>query len=80
MNSAMTLDDSNIKNCFSVDVEDWFHGYLPMADWYKYTSRLDKGLNVVLDLLAKNNTKGTFFILGCLHLKRFIKKILKLIF
>jgi polysaccharide deacetylase family protein (PEP-CTERM system associated) len=77
MNSAMTLDDSNIKNCFSVDVEDWFHGYLPMAQWHKYTSRLDRGLNVVLDLLAKNNTKGTFFILGCLvaEYPNLIKKI-----
>jgi polysaccharide deacetylase family protein (PEP-CTERM system associated) len=77
MNLPVGVDDSNIMNCFSVDVEDWFHGYLPMSQWDKYTPRLDKGLNLVLDLLAERHTKGTFFVLGCVAAQHpeLIKKI-----
>ena len=52
-------------NVFSVDLEDWYHGIeLPFEDWSSYEDRLWKGVNVLLQLLDKHNTKATFFTLG----------------
>jgi polysaccharide deacetylase family protein (PEP-CTERM system associated) len=52
-------------NVFSVDLEDWYHGIeLPFEDWSSYEDRLRKGVDVLLELLDKHNTKATFFTLG----------------
>lgn len=50
---------------FSVDLEDWYHGIeLPYATWPQYERRLEKGMDQIMALLDKHNTKATFFTLG----------------
>jgi polysaccharide deacetylase family protein (PEP-CTERM system associated) len=52
-------------NAFSVDLEDWYQGIeLPFESWTQHTERIQKGLDPLLELLAKHNTKATFFTLG----------------
>ncbi len=52
-------------NAFSVDLEDWYQGIeLPFDSWSKHTDRIRKGVDPLLELLAKHNTKATFFTLG----------------
>ena len=56
-------------NCFSIDVEDWFHildtPAAPTIDqWADLKPRVDIGMNRLLDLLDKNSVKGTMFWLG----------------
>src|SRR5215471_6166358 len=56
-------------NVFSVDLEDYFHPTeisqnLNVEDWAHLARRVDIGANVLLDLLARNNARATFFVLG----------------
>lgn len=52
-------------NAFSVDLEDWYQGIeLPFDSWNEHTDRIRKGLDPLLELLEKHNTKATFFTLG----------------
>ncbi|MCF8463602.1 MAG: polysaccharide deacetylase family protein [Flavobacteriales bacterium] len=52
-------------NAFSVDLEDWYQGIeLPFSSWNQHTDRIRKGVDPLLELLDKHNTKGTFFTLG----------------
>ncbi|HMP92128.1 MAG TPA: polysaccharide deacetylase family protein [Phnomibacter sp.] len=51
-------------NAFTVDVEDWYQGVLPYAQWNGHETRLNKGLDILLALLDHQQVKGTFFILG----------------
>lgn len=54
-----------MRHAFSVDVEDWFDG-IPVSRETKDTAerRLDRGMGVLLDLLAEHDTRATFFLLG----------------
>ena len=50
---------------FTIDLEDWYHGIeLPLNAWAGKEDRLHKGMDAILELLNKSNTKCTFFILG----------------
>lgn len=50
---------------FSIDVEDWYQGLeLPLERWSGKEGRLSVGLDRILDLLDKSNTRATFFTLG----------------
>lgn len=52
-------------NAFSVDLEDWYQGIeLPFDSWNQHTARIRKGLDPLLELLDKHDTKATFFTLG----------------
>jgi len=52
-------------NVFSVDLEDWYQGLeIDMDDWDRFTPRIRKGVDPLLDLLEEFNVKATFFILG----------------
>jgi len=58
-----------MPDIFTVDVEDWFHiletKCTPaLASWDVLPSRLEQNLRVLLELLASENVKGTFFTLG----------------
>jgi len=60
---------SRIKNAFTVDVEDYFQvsafeNNVKRSDWDTLESRVSRNTDVILDLLNKNNIKGTFFVLG----------------
>lgn len=56
-------------NILTVDVEDWFHlcgvdSIVNFTNWERYESRIKNNLITLLDILAKYNVRGTFFILG----------------
>lgn len=56
-----------MRNVFSVDLEDYFHPTevaSDSADWSRMTPRIEIGTNFLLDLLAENRARATFFILG----------------
>lgn len=54
-----------MTHAFSVDVEDWYQG-IPISAECKGAAehRLEKGLDLLLDMLAAARVRGTFFILG----------------
>jgi polysaccharide deacetylase family protein (PEP-CTERM system associated) len=56
-------------NALSVDVEDYFHveafaTRVSQEDWRTFEPRVEKNVDVVLEILAKYQTPATFFILG----------------
>jgi len=56
---------------FTVDVEEHFHvsafePYLDRADWERQPSRVEASTGLLLDLLARHGTTGTFFVVGWL--------------
>lgn len=58
-----------MRNIFSVDVEDYFHPSevqrsIPSSSWESMDRRVARNTRTVLDLLARHNTRATFFILG----------------
>ncbi len=51
------------------DIEDWFHildneETASVNAWSSFPSRLEYGVNQILELLCENNSKATFFCLG----------------
>jgi polysaccharide deacetylase family protein (PEP-CTERM system associated) len=54
-----------LKHAFTVDLEDWYHG-IPVAAETKRTAerRLHVGTDLVLEMLAQHDHKGTFFVLS----------------
>jgi polysaccharide deacetylase family protein (PEP-CTERM system associated) len=54
----------------SVDVEDYYQvqalsSVCARSDWDSYESRVERNTGLILDILARNRAKATFFILGC---------------
>jgi len=65
----MSTIKNNIINALSIDLEDWFCVYnlskvIKKEDWYKFELRVVDNTNRILELLAKHNTRATFFVLG----------------
>jgi len=59
------LDDAATQNVFSVDVEDWYQGLeFDVDDWGPFPARIERGLDVLLDLLEAAGVRATFFVLG----------------
>ena len=63
------IPKTSMENVLTIDIEDWFHildiGSMPsIQDWHKLESTVTKNTQVILDLLNKYHTKGTFFVLG----------------
>lgn len=73
-----------MKSLLSIDVEDWFQvenlkQAIRRESWELNVSRIERNINLILDLLKQNNTKATFFVLGWIA-KRYpllIKNIFK---
>lgn len=66
----------------SIDVEDWFQvdnlkNAIPRDSWSARELRVDRNINLILEILEKNATKATFFILGWIAEKTpdIVKKI-----
>ena len=58
-------NDMKIRNVFTVDFEDWYQGIeVDSSEWNRFQDRIEIGAERILYLLAKYNTKATFFILG----------------
>jgi polysaccharide deacetylase family protein (PEP-CTERM system associated) len=58
-----------MRNCFTVDVEEWFHvcgvgGPLAAEHWHELPSRVVDTTHDLLDLLDACGVRGTFFVLG----------------
>jgi polysaccharide deacetylase family protein (PEP-CTERM system associated) len=58
-----------VNHFFSVDVEEHFHAHaleqaLPRSSWDGQPSRVTAGTDRLLDLLARHQVRGTFFVLG----------------
>jgi len=58
-----------VKHFFSVDVEEHFHAHvferiLPDSTWDSQPSRVAVATDRILDLLARHQVQGTFFVLG----------------
>lgn len=58
-----------MKNAISIDLEDWFCVYnlsdaIKREDWDKQELRVEKSTRRILKLLARHNTRATFFLLG----------------
>lgn len=58
-----------MKNALTIDLEDYFHvsaysGKVRLEEWDSYPSRVAENTDRLLDLLAQNNCKATFFVLG----------------
>ena len=56
-------------NSLSIDVEEYFHPteverYVSQSQWAGLPSRVPDQIGRILDLLAENNVKATFFVLG----------------
>jgi polysaccharide deacetylase family protein (PEP-CTERM system associated) len=56
-------------NAFSIDVEDYFHveafaSRVSPKDWSRYASRVETNVELILQILTRHETKGTFFVLG----------------
>jgi polysaccharide deacetylase family protein (PEP-CTERM system associated) len=60
---------SAIEHIFTVDVEEYFQvsafdAAVSRADWLDLPSRIERNVDCLLDLLARHDTSGTFFVLG----------------
>jgi polysaccharide deacetylase family protein (PEP-CTERM system associated) len=58
-----------MKNVVSFDVEDYFHvgafaSSINRSQWTTLPSRVEANTDKILEMLAKNGTLGTFFVLG----------------
>lgn len=63
------MSHSPVVNGLSVDVEDWFQvgafeGVIDKDDWDSLDCRVDRNCNLILDMFARLDVKGTFFTLG----------------
>lgn len=63
------VDTGHLGNVFSVDVEEWFQvgafeSTLSRDAWPSLESRVERQTHQVLELLARSDTKATFFCLG----------------
>jgi polysaccharide deacetylase family protein (PEP-CTERM system associated) len=60
-----------IRHHFTVDVEEHFQvsafePYVPRAQWARLESRVERNMDVLLELLDGRGVRGTFFVLGWL--------------
>ncbi len=58
-----------MKNALSFDVEDYFQvsnfeSFIRFEDWEKHESRVERNTRIILDVLAENKIRATFFTLG----------------
>lgn len=58
-----------VTHCFSVDVEEYFQvnafeGVVTREQWPGFPSRLDRSVDLLLDLLSRHSATATFFTLG----------------
>lgn len=66
---------AEMRHHFTVDVEEYFHvtaleAAAPRRSWGAFRSRVDASVFRLLDLLARHEARGTFFVLGWLAARR----------
>lgn len=79
---SVTIDSfvREAKNVLSIDVEDYFHPSElggNVKNWISYKSRVDVGVNFLLEALAEQQIRATFFVLGWIatHHPRLVQRI-----
>lgn len=60
---------SCVMNILTFDIEEWFHildnaSTRTEAEWSRYETRIDEGMDRIFQLLADTNSRATFFCLG----------------
>ncbi len=65
----MTASQNLPLRSVTIDVEEYFHieaAYraVPRSSWGEWPSRVERNVDLLLELYAKHNQKGTWFILG----------------
>ena len=65
----LAVQRGSMLNVISVDVEDYFHAtnldtIVGPARWHSLPRRVEYGTEKLLELFARHNAKGTFFVLG----------------
>jgi polysaccharide deacetylase family protein (PEP-CTERM system associated) len=68
-NDRQYIAEVTPSNCFTVDVEDWFHfefgGFsVPFSSWREMEGRVHVGTERLLEILAEHDARATFFVLG----------------
>jgi polysaccharide deacetylase family protein (PEP-CTERM system associated) len=63
------LKNKNIINALTIDVEDYFQvsafsPYISRSNWENIECRVEKNIEVILEMLMRHGIKATFFILG----------------
>lgn len=63
------VGSAGVAHIFSVDVEEHFQvvalePYVPRESWDSQPSRVERNTQILLDLLARHDSRGTFFTLG----------------
>lgn len=72
MNDAAANAGSALR-CLTIDVEDYYqiesaHGVIPKSAWDRWPARVERNMDLLLELFAKHQRRGTFFVLG--HIAR----------
>jgi polysaccharide deacetylase family protein (PEP-CTERM system associated) len=69
-------------NALTFDIEDYYHvsafqSSVPMADWERYESRVERNTYKLLDILSASGVRATFFVLGWVadHYPEIVKAI-----
>src|ERR1700748_2891163 len=69
-------------NAISIDVEDYFQveaffGVIDRKDWDTFECRVERNIDVILDLLEKSGSRATFFTLAWIaeRYSRIVRKI-----
>jgi peptidoglycan/xylan/chitin deacetylase (PgdA/CDA1 family) len=65
----MAIHRGSLLNALSVDVEDYFHveafaSRISPENWHSFELRVEKNVNLILEIFNKHQSKATFFILG----------------
>jgi polysaccharide deacetylase family protein (PEP-CTERM system associated) len=60
------MNIKQVKNIFTVDLEDWYQGneLIKLNEKYKYEDRIEYSTNKLLELLDEFSIKATFFVLA----------------
>ena len=63
------MADSSITNALTIDVEDYFQvsafaPHIARSEWNTRECRIERNVNLILEMLDCRNTKATFFTLG----------------
>jgi len=58
-----------MRNAFTIDVEDYFHVYafashIPRDSWDRLPCRVERNVELILDMLDEHGAHATFFVLG----------------
>lgn len=67
--SRSAIQETGIAHAMTVDVEDYFQveafaGTIDRSDWDAFPRRVERNTGRVLDILAEEKIRATFFVLG----------------